>query len=498
MSNFAVSLIFPNQIFKNLPKLFIENKILLIEEYLFFKQFNFHIQKIIFQRLILKNYQNYLKNKKLNCDYIASDEKISDVRLLIKKLSSDGINEIHFFDPVDNYLISRIECSCEEYNIKIVKYNTLSFLNNDEYNNKYFGTNKKKYRHNDFYKKQRHRLNILITDEKPLGGKFSFDDANRKKYPANLSPPKINFPINENFLDVQKSIELNFPNFKGNKSRNNLFPTSFNEAELWLNQFLADRFIHFGTYEDAIVSEEAFLNHSVISPLINTGLLTPNYIISTTLDFAEKNNIEINNVEGFIRQIIGWREFIRGMYCYHGSYSRNLNYFNCKRDIPTCFYTGTTGIDPVDDTINKINKYAYCHHIERLMIIGNFMLLCEFNPNQVYKWFMELFVDSYDWVMVPNVYGMSQFADGGLFSSKPYISSSNYIIKMSNYKKGEWSKIWDALFWSFMNKHRDKLRLNPRLNMLLKNFDRMSNEKRNNIELISENFLKYLYGDNNK
>ena len=495
MSNLAVSLIFPNQIFKNLPKSFSENKIFLIEEHLFFKQFNFHIQKIIFQRLILKNYESYLKNKKFNCDYITSEEKISDIRLLIKKLSSDGIKEVHFFDPVDNYLINRIERSCEENKLNIVEYDSLSFINNDDYNMEYFGRNKKKYRHNDFYKKQRHRLNILISEDKPLGGKLSFDDENRKKYPSKLLPPKINFPKNENFLEVQESIALSFPKFNGNKSSYNFFPTSFKEAELWLNKFLADRFINFGTYEDAIVSNETFLNHSVISPLINTGLLTPNYIILTTLDFAKKNNIKINNVEGFIRQIIGWREFIRGLYCYHGSYSRNSNYFSCKREIPDCFYTGTTGIDPVDDTIKKINKYAYCHHIERLMIIGNFMLLCEFNPNHVYRWFMELFIDSYDWVMVPNVYGMSQFADGGLFSSKPYISSSNYIIKMSNYKKGEWSEIWDALFWSFMSKHREKLRLNPRLNMLLKNFDRMSDEKIENIKLSSEKFLKSIEGN---
>ena len=183
---------------------------------------------------------------------------------------------------------------------------------------------------------------------------------------------------------------------------------------------------------------------------------------------------------------------MRGLYISKGIFSRNLNFWNFTKKIPKSFYSAETGILPVDDTINKINNTSYCHHIERLMIIGNFMLLCEFDPDEVHKWFMELFIDAYDWVMVPNVYGMSQFADGGLFSTKPYISSSNYIIKMSNYKKGEWSSIWDGLFWRFMDKYREKLKNNPRLNMLIKNFDKMDNIKRNNHLIIAEKFLKKL------
>ena len=156
------------------------------------------------------------------------------------------------------------------------------------------------------------------------------------------------------------------------------------------------------------------------------------------------------------------------------------------------FYNGTTGILPVDDTIKKIIKTGYAHHIERLMIIGNFMLLCEFDPDEVYRWFMELFIDSYDWVMVPNVYGMSQFADGGLMSTKPYISGSSYILKMSNYKKGEWSGIWDSLFWNFIDNHRDFFDKNPRMRMLVKNFDKMNIDKRTNLLKSAHSFLENL------
>jgi deoxyribodipyrimidine photolyase-related protein len=172
--------------------------------------------------------------------------------------------------------------------------------------------------------------------------------------------------------------------------------------------------------------------------------------------------------------------------------SRNANFWGFERKIPASFYNGTTGIDPVDDTIKKVLKEGYCHHIERLMVLGNFMLLCEFHPTEVYRWFMELFVDAYDWVMVPNVYGMSQFADGGFFATKPYISGSNYILKMSNYKKGPWQSAWDGLFWRFMHVNRSFFLKNPRLGMLVRTYDKMTEEKRQTLQKNAEDFLRGL------
>jgi deoxyribodipyrimidine photolyase-related protein len=258
-----------------------------------------------------------------------------------------------------------------------------------------------------------------------------------------------------------------------------LYPTGFESSRKWLSQFLEYRFAEFGPYEDAIVAENSILNHSVLSPMMNVGLLTPEEVIRATLEFADQNSIPLNSTEGFVRQIMGWREFLRGIYEVKGSYQRTFNYWNFKRKIPASFYNGTTGIEPIDQTIKKVLKTGYCHHIERLMVLGNFMLLCEFDPDEVYRWFMELFIDAYDWVMVPNVYGMSQFADGGLMASKPYISGSNYLMKMSNYKKGEWQAVWDGLFWRFMDTHRDFFTQNPRLGMLVRMFDKMPPEKRN-------------------
>jgi len=180
------------------------------------------------------------------------------------------------------------------------------------------------------------------------------------------------------------------------------------------------------------------------------------------------------------------------MYQCKGSYSRTRNFWGFKRKIPLSFYEGTTGIEPIDNTIKTLIKTGYCHHIERLMVLGNFMLLCEFDPDDVYKWFMEFFIDAYDWVMVPNVYGMSLFSDGGTFATKPYIGGSNYIKKMSNYKSGEWCKIWDGLFWRFIGKNESVFKKNPRTNMMVISFNKMEKSKKIKHMEIAEVFLNQL------
>ena len=223
--------------------------------------------------------------------------------------------------------------------------------------------------------------------------------------------------------------------------------------------------------------------------MLNIGLITPKHIIKACINYANKNDIPINSTEGFVRQIMGWREFIRGIYIHKGCEERTTNFWKFKKKIPQSFYNGTTGIAPIDITIKKVLQTGYCHHIERLMVLGNFMLLCEFDPNEVYKWFMELFIDAYDWVMVTNIYGMSQFADGGLMATKPYISGSNYLMKMSNYKKGPWQEVWDGLFWRFMHTQRDFFLSNPRLGMLVRMYDKMPLEKQ---EKHINNANKYL------
>ncbi len=463
----------------------------LVEEFLFFRQYPFHKQKIAFHRASMKTYEAYLKSRGMEVHYIASTMDSADVRKLVPQLKQLGVDHINYVDPTDNWLHRRIQKSCKANGITTTVFDSPLFLNTKVELSAFFRKDKKKYHQTSFYTEQRKLRNILLeTDGKPKGGKWTFDTENRKKYPAKKIPPPIQFPDTDGFYaEALEYVKAHFSDHPGSLADHPLYPTSFAAAQAWFQQFLDYRFTDFGTYEDAIVVEHSFLNHSVLTPMLNVGLITPQTIVQESLAYAEKHQIPINSTEGFVRQIIGWREFIRGMYESRGSDGRTRNFWGFTRKIPPEFYNGSTGIHPVDQTIKKVLKTGYCHHIERLMVLGNFMLLCEFDPDEVYRWFMELFVDAYDWVMVPNVYGMSQFADGGLMATKPYISGSNYLMKMGNYKKGEWQAIWDGLFWRFMNKQRNFFLSNPRLGLLVRSFDKMSPGKR---ELHLKNGEAYL------
>jgi len=488
----SINIIFPNQLFEKSFSISNECKTYLIEEFLFFKQYNFHKQKIFFHRSSMKSYEDFLIKKGVEVIYVDSYNENSDVRNF---LSNTEISKINIYHPEDNWLEKRIKETCQINKIEIKIYENPLFLTSRDSLFPFFNPEKKKLFQTSFYKNQRKKFNILINEyDKPSGGKWTYDDMNRKKFPKNKKTPSIDYSKIKsiNFLDSYNYVENNFTKNFGEINSFQLYPTDFKSAKIWFNNFLKTRFDEFGIYEDAVLINESIINHSVISPLINSGLLEPKYIVETSLDYYKKYDIPLNSMEGFIRQIIGWREFIRGVYYSKGTEERTKNYWNFKRKIPKSFYEGSTGIDPIDDTIKKVKKTAYGNHIERLMILGNFMILCEFDPDEVYKWFMEVFIDSYDWVMVPNVYGMSQFADGGLMSTKPYISSSNYIIKMSDYKKGSWSEIWDGLFWTFMDKQRDFFKKNPRMRMLISSFDKMDSMKKEKLLIDADNFLNSL------
>ena len=481
-------ILFPHQLFRNLN--FIDQKsiIYLVEETLFFQQYNFHIQKLQFHRASMKFYENYLLDKGYEVRYVESTNDLSDIRNLLNTLVNIGFTELQIIDPTDNWLTNRILQYKTKFKLKF--YENPLFINTKSELKSFFKQEKKKYFQTTFYKEQRASRNILMNHGQPIGGQWSFDGENRKKYPKGKTPPHTILPPNNDyFLAAKRYVELNFHSNIGEINEQQFYPTTFQEAEEWLSQFFEYRFHDFGIYEDAILKDKHFLNHSILSPLINVGLLEPLSVIQKAIKYSVKHNIPINSLEGFIRQILGWREFIRGIYEVKGNEERTKNFWNHNRKIPDSFYHGTTGIEPIDRTIKKILKTGYAHHIERLMILGNFMLLCEFDPDEVYQWFMELFIDAYDWVMVPNVYGMSLFADGGIMSTKPYISSSNYIKKMSDYPNGEWQFIWDGLFWRFMHKNRDFLKMNPRLRMLTSTLDKMEPSKRDSHFRYAQKFL---------
>jgi deoxyribodipyrimidine photolyase-related protein len=485
-----VVLVFPNQLFKEHPSIQVDSHIYLLEEWLFFRQFNFHQQKIVLHRASLKFYEAYLKEQNYKVDYIDTTDKRSDVRELIAFLAQQNITSIHIADVVDNWLTKRIKAACKKHSIELTVHQSPSFLNTmDEVAD--FFSKRKTYFQTDFYVQQRKQRKILLeANGKPTGGKWTFDADNRIKFPKQEIVPTIIFPdINPYIVEAKEYVQQHFPQNYGSTEAPHFFVVTFKAAEEWLDIFLETRFEKFGIYEDAIVADESILHHSVLTPMLNTGLLTPQQILDAVLNHTKKHDIPLNSVEGFIRQIIGWREFIRIVYEREGSKQRTTNYWKFKRKIPKSFWTGTTGIAPIDITIRKVLQTGYCHHIERLMVLGNFMLLCEFDPDEVHRWFMELFIDAYDWVMVPNVYGMTQFADGGLMTTKPYISSSNYLMKMGNYEKGDWQPVWDGLFWRFMDVHRDFFLQNPRLGMLVSTLDKMSKEKK---DMHLANAEKYL------
>lgn len=461
-------IVLPNQLFKKNPGLKKDRIVFLIEDPKFFSSFKFHKKKLVLLRAAMKYYQYFLEKRGYSVEYIEHKKKIN-----LKNY------KLFMLDPIDHELE-------KAYNTKII--GTPGFLNTKEELTSFF-KNKKHYSMTSFYIDQRKKRQILIKNNKPIGGKWSFDPQNRLKIPKGMKiPPLLTIRKNKYVKEAIAYVEKNFRTHYGDTD-NFIYPVTHIAAEKWLDDFLKNRLKYFGTYEDAMMQNETFLFHSVLSPLINIGLLTPKIIIEKTLAYV---NIPLNCLEGFIRQIIGWREFIRAIYLLEGKKEKKSNFWNNTRKLPQSFYSGKTGILPIDTVIKRVMTYAYCHHIERLMVLGNFMLLSQIDPNDIYKWFMELFIDAYEWVMIPNVYGMSQYADGGMITTKPYISSSNYIKKMSDFKKGDWCEIWNALYWHFIYTHKTFFKKTPRMAIMATILDRMGKKKLKEHLLRAKNILSKL------
>lgn len=437
-------------------------------------------------------FQSMLEGIGYQVERIPANDPLADCRNLIRQLQQEGIQEIHLADPADDWLRRRLQKTASTAGIKLICYESPAFLTDLSAADEFLDT-RKKYFHADFYTWQRRQTKILLDKaQQPIGGKWSFDDENQKKIPKGMAIPALK-PSSENaFIPEARSYVQQYFSHHPGSAEGFGYPVTHADARLWLQDFLQERLDAFGAYEDAMIAKESFLFHSVLTPALNIGLLTPQQIISATLDYAKQHTVPLNSLEGFIRQVIGWREFIHLVYRREGRRQRTTNYWNFSRKIPASFYTGTTGIVPIDTVIRRILETGYCHHIERLMVLGNFFLLCEFDPDEVYRWFMEMFIDSYDWVMVPNVYGMSQFADGGMMTTKPYISGSNYLLKMGDWQKGSWQGVWDGLFWRFLHQHRSFFASNPRLGMLLGTWDKMPEEKRKLHLETAGNFLATL------
>ncbi|RIJ32410.1 cryptochrome/photolyase family protein [Henriciella mobilis] len=489
-------LIFPHHLFDHHPGLDRRpDRIVLIEDSLFFGdrqyQLQFHKQKLWLHRASMARYMNRLDTLKPPAELVGYKAGESVLKPTIKRLAKEGVTEIIACDPTDFILEKRLKSHCEAENIDLTLLNTPLFLNTPG-ENRAWREDHKSWFQAEFYKAQRRKLGVLMDGDKPAGGQWSFDEDNRRKVPKSLQGevPRLRWLTPDDIEEeARRSVLEDFPDNPG--SLDQLYwPTSHEAAESWLGAFLNERFERFGPYEDAILEGESLLWHSAITPMLNIGLLTPKLVLDAAISFIENKNIPMNSAEGFIRQVIGWREFMRATYEDLGVPMRTTNHWGHSRALPRSFWTGETGIPPIDDTIKRVLKTGYCHHIERLMVLGGFMFICETDPDDIYRWFMEMFADSYDWVMVPNAYAMSQNADGGRITTKPYFSGSSYVRKMSNWGTGDWCDVWDGLYWRWIWKNRAPLSGNPRWAMMVSMAEKMDAAKRDKHLENAANFLR--------
>jgi deoxyribodipyrimidine photolyase-related protein len=475
--------------------------IYIIEEPAYFgdhkQKMNFNKLKLIYHRATLQYYYNYLSSTTKNpITYIEySNLKKSSGYNPIKSSS-----KVIMFNPVDTYLDTKYK---KLFGKKLEYLETPLFLctSTDLANYHKSKTNKDSYFHASFYTWQRDRLDILA-------GSKTYDTENRNMMPLDTTVPAL--PKNDSKTVAKKYITEAITYVQLHWS-NNLqpidqsitidsihFPITHKTATEWLKHFCKSRFDLFGKYEDSIDSKPRnFLFHSAISPMLNLGLITPKQVIDIVTKYytAHKTAIGIANYEAFIRQVIGWREYQRYIYQYAGDKMRGSNHFDNNKRLNQHWYNATLGVKPVDDAVKMAINDGYIHHILRLMVVGNFMNLVGIHPDDVYKWFMEFSLDSYDWVMVGNVYSMALWADGGLTMRKPYISGDGYIMKMSNYKKEAstgttvdkmgWNDKWNVVFHHFIDRNAEKLE-KTYYNGLVKAWKRKS-EKEKNAEMDKAN-----------
>ena len=484
-----VALIYPHQLFRPHPAGVGADLTVLVEDPLFFRQYGFHAQKLVFHRASMKRLSAELSELGAKVAYVEAHELKStgDIAGWLKKRKA---KQVQLVEPWDDWLLSRLQSGLQRERIGLEVIDDPHSMDSMGAFTEIAGKKAKVF-FTEFYIQQRKRLGLLLDeDDKPVGGKWSFDVENRKKLPAGVKVPNIKrFGKDAACVEAAEYVRLRFPEAWG-EADGFAYATSPEEAEVQLKQFLDQRLENFGVYEDSIDRDEAFLFHSVLTPALNTGLLSPQRVVQAAMKRIDR--VPLNSLEGFVRQVIGWREYMKCAYVQMGREQRTVNYWNHKHAMPAAFYDGTTGIEPVDTVIRRVSKFAYCHHIERLMILGNFMLLCEIHPDAIYRWFMEVFIDAYDWVMVPNVYGMSQYADGGRITTKPYISGSSYVRKMSNFKNGPWCEVWDGLYWRFVDKHREFFAKNPRMSVMVAQCERMGSKLDHHIT-IADQFLAGLH-----
>ena len=353
-----------------------------------------------------------------------------------------------------------------------------------------------------FYRELRRKTGILMSGNDPIGGQWNYDAENRGRAPDGLEVPKhTSFVPDEITNEVLNLVEDRFGDHFG-KLRPFEFAVTHEQAAYVLDRFIAERLPLFGTYQDAMVEGEPFMFHAHIGLYLNCGLLSPQQAIIAAENAYHAGAAPLNATEGFIRQILGWREFVRGLYWLKMPEYAEQNALEAHRPLPAFFWTADTKMNCLKQCVSETRDHAYAHHIQRLMVLGNFALLAGLSPKEVNEWFMIVYADAYEWVELPNVSGMALYADGGVLASKPYASGGAYIERMSNYcrschykvkqKNGEQACPFNYLYWDFLIRHQDRLSCNARMGMMYRTLAKMSDEKRAAILTDSQRFLSEL------
>ncbi len=457
-----IFIILPHQLFYENSFLDDIDEIYLIEDPQYFQK-NFHIQKLYLHITSMKNYYDHIVNKYPN-------KKIFYIefhKCNYNDYKNDEIN-IKMFHPIDIKSVN----NWKSKNITFLESPYFLTSENDLllYKN---SVKNKNYNHLHFYKWQRLRLNILIDEnKKPEFGKWSFDTQNRNPYPKNYIENMIK-PYSSKYYNYAKEYILKYFSNAFGKLNDIHYPTTYFQAKNHLRQFINLSLSNFGNTQDAISNKVIYGNHSNISSSLNIGLLTPSYVIEQVLIFYNNHQNKksiINSIEGFIRQIIGWREYMRFIYTFYRNDIIDVSYLNLQNRVPLSWYRGTTELSILNECINKLQNYAYLHHIERLMVMNNLAILYEISYKDIYNWFMNCFIDSYDWVMVPNVLmNYNSLSNNVKFMKKMYIVSDNYLKKMSSTFNKDDGVIINNLYWNFLKKYKKILSKDYGLSRQLKN-----------------------------
>lgn len=474
----SVNLILGDQLFRDVSGL-PDAPIVMVEDKGLAQHFRYHSHKLVLTFSAMRHLSARLGDR-------VRYHPIEQGHTVLSALEATGADTIHTYEPADRFFADELRDWANRKGVQLRELENPMFLTGPAAWDAYASTHKKRFMA-EFYRWQRQRLGVLVRpDGGPEGGKWSFDTENRKPLPKSVVPPFLSTPEPDAITrEVQAMVSREFADHAGDPA-DFAYPVTPDEAGEWLEAFVEDRLDRFGDYEDALSLRERTLYHGLLTPMLNVGLLTPDEVVRRVLARHEERPVPLNSLEGFLRQVIGWREFVRGI-AREPALGQDL--FGHTRRLRPCWWTASTGLPPLDLSLERARRHGWCHHIERLMVIGSIAFMVEAHPDEAYRLFMEMFVDAAEWVMGPNVYGMSQFASSSSFATKPYFSGSSYILKMSDYEKGPWCEVWDGLYWRTVGRHRDFFAANPRTVQVVRGYERLEPARRERILAAADRFI---------